>query len=160
MYFTCIHVYTREIHVYTREIHVYTREIHMLYTWEWSSCVCHPQKPLFWPLTYLWSFRNIPLIDLEKWPLPQKNKTKKSHVRILTSFGASDLGTHDDEQIPKLSLEVQFDQEFTEKTWKTSCCKLTHADCTYMEHVSLTTYFQLYCARGLICITYISECQK
>ena len=31
MYFTCIHVYAREIHV--------------VHTWEWSSCVCHPQEP-------------------------------------------------------------------------------------------------------------------
>ena len=37
--------------VYAREIHVYTREIHVLQTWEWSSYVGHPQKPLFWPLT-------------------------------------------------------------------------------------------------------------
>ena len=46
MYFTCIHVYFTCIHVYTREIH-------MLHTWEWSSCVCHPQEPPLWPFTHL-----------------------------------------------------------------------------------------------------------
>ena len=39
VYFTCMHVFFTCIHVYAREIHV-------LHTWEWSSCVCHPQKPL------------------------------------------------------------------------------------------------------------------
>merc|ERR1711983_133885 len=34
-----------------------------------------------------------------------------------------------DQQIPKLSLGVQFDQEFMEKTSETSCCKLKRADC-------------------------------
>ena len=34
-----------------------------------------------------------------------------------------------DEQIPKLSLEVQFDQEFMEKTWKTSNRK----DCSHTK---------------------------
>ena len=34
-----------------------------------------------------------------------------------------------DQQIPKLSLGVQFDQEFMEKTLETSCCKLNRADC-------------------------------
>ena len=42
-----------------------------------------------------------------------------------------------DEQIPKLSLGVQFDQDFMEKTWKTFCCKLFRADCiiTYNRSV-------------------------
>ena len=34
-----------------------------------------------------------------------------------------------DQLIPKLSLGVQFDQEFMEKTSETSCCKLKRADC-------------------------------
>ena len=34
-----------------------------------------------------------------------------------------------DEQIPKLSLGVQFDQEIMEKTWETSCRKLTDCYC-------------------------------
>ena len=34
-----------------------------------------------------------------------------------------------DEQIPKLSLGVQFDQEIMEKTWETCCCKLTAPYC-------------------------------
>ena len=34
-----------------------------------------------------------------------------------------------DQQIPKLSLGVQFDQEFMQKTSETSCCKLKRVDC-------------------------------
>ena len=36
-----------------------------------------------------------------------------------------------DVQIPKLSLGVQFDQEIMEKTWETSCCKLTATYCIW-----------------------------
>ena len=38
---------------------------------------------------------------------------------------------HHDEQIPKLSLGVQFDQEIMEKTWETSCWKLTDWYCSW-----------------------------
>ena len=34
-----------------------------------------------------------------------------------------------DEQIPKLLVGVQFDQDFMEKTQEMSCCKLNRADC-------------------------------
>ena len=40
-----------------------------------------------------------------------------------------------DKQIPKLSLGVQFDQEFMGKTWKTSCCNLNRADCIYFARI-------------------------
>ena len=42
-----------------------------------------------------------------------------------------------DEQIPKLSLGVQFDQEIMEKTWETSCLKLT-------DHYCIN--FNIYCS--------------
>ena len=43
-----------------------------------------------------------------------------------------------DEQIPKLSLGVQFDQEIMEKTWETSCLKLTDHYCIFSDrrHIS------------------------
>ena len=34
-----------------------------------------------------------------------------------------------DEQIPKLLLGVEFDQEFLEKPWETICCKLPEVYC-------------------------------
>ena len=40
-----------------------------------------------------------------------------------------------DKQIQKLSLGVQFDQEFMEKTWETSCCKLNRTDCKSRDSV-------------------------
>ena len=43
-----------------------------------------------------------------------------------------------DEQIPKLSLGVQFDQEIMEKTWETSCCKLTDHYCIILQQVYYT----------------------
>ena len=43
-----------------------------------------------------------------------------------------------DEQIPKLSLGVQFDQEIMEKTWETSCCKLTDHYCNSSEGFNFT----------------------
>ena len=51
------------IHLYFTCIHVYAREIHMLHTWEWSSYVGHPQKPLFLPLTQV-ANRTVERVDM------------------------------------------------------------------------------------------------
>ena len=51
-----------------------------------------------------------------------------------------------DEQIPKLSLGVQFDQEIMEKTWETSCRKLTDCYCitlTIIHTFSSSKYLSL-----------------
>ena len=49
-----------------------------------------------------------------------------------------------DEQIPKLSLGVQFDQEIMEKTWETCCCKLTAPGCSLMRSSVITYIARIY----------------
>ena len=44
-----------------------------------------------------------------------------------------------DKQIQKLSLGVQFDQEFMEKTWETYCCRPTETYCT--THFAFKSFF-------------------
>ena len=45
-----------------------------------------------------------------------------------------------EEQIPKLSSGVQFDQTFMEKTWETSCCKLTEMYCIPSSLTSIAIF--------------------
>ena len=56
VYFMCLHVPPWYQAKWSYKDMWKTGEIHMSSTWKWSRCAGHPQKPPFWPLTWLCSF--------------------------------------------------------------------------------------------------------